>query len=260
MLPTIVGVPGMWHPASSFDDLAANFQKRGYTFVSQDAPGILLEDSFTATAEVDAESLRQNLPLPLLAQGRHLILLTHSYGGVYGSAAVSGLSKQERSRQGLEGGVIGLVYVTAVPPVTGKSLMDILGLALDSLPPHVVYEKSTARVLFVNPDKHMYHGITDADIDKWISKIRPQAFKSIDTPISYSPLTDSDYKDQVAYIICGKDRILSLDAQKLLCELVGITETVVLPEASHHAFFVEAAEETVEATISFLERFVRKVL
>ncbi|KAF4994977.1 hypothetical protein FDECE_12942 [Fusarium decemcellulare] len=259
MLPTIVGVPGMWHPASSFDDLAANFQKRGYTFVSQDAPGILLEDSFTATAEVDAESLRQNLLLPLLAQGRHLILLMHSYGGVYGSAAVSGLSKQDRSIQGLEGGVVGLIYVTAVPPVTGKSLMDILGLTLDTLPPHVVYEKSTGRVLFVDPDKYMYHGIADDNINKWISKIRPQAFKSIDTPIPYSPLTDSNYKDQAAYIICGKDRILSLDAQKLLCELVGITKTVVLPEASH-AFFVEAAEEVVETTISFSERFVREVI
>lgn len=142
MLPTIVGVTGMWHPGSCFDDLATVFEKRGYPFVSQDAPGILSEDPINSTVDMDAESLRQNILLPLLAEGKDIILLMHSYGGVYGSAAVHGLSRKEREKAGQEGGIVGLVYVTAVTPAVGKSLLDMMGLTPENLPPHVVLNVS----------------------------------------------------------------------------------------------------------------------
>lgn len=128
----------MWHPASCFDDLAATFREKGYPFISQDAPGILSEDPINSTVDMDAESLRQNTLLPLLASGKTVILLMHSYGGIYGSAAVAGLSVRERNKMGQKGGVAGLVYVTAVTPVVGKSLLDMMGLTPQSLPPHVV--------------------------------------------------------------------------------------------------------------------------
>lgn len=142
MLPTMVGVTGMWHPGSCFEDLAAVFGKRGYRFVSQDAPGILSEDPINSTVDMDAESLRQNILLPLLAEGKNVILLMHSYGGVYGSAAIHGLSRKERKETGQKGGIIGLVYITAVTPAVGKSLLDMMGLTPENLPPHVVLNVS----------------------------------------------------------------------------------------------------------------------
>ncbi|KAL7922861.1 hypothetical protein ACQKWADRAFT_312752 [Trichoderma austrokoningii] len=251
MLPTIVGVTGMWHPASCFDDLAAAFREKGYPFVSQDAPGILTQDPINSTVDMDAESLRQNILLPLLEEGKSIVLLMHSYGGVYGSAAVHGLSHRERQEAGEKGGIVGLVYVTAVTPGVGKSLMDMMGLTPETLPPHVVLNESIGQIMLIEADKYMYHNTLDAD--KWIAKVKPQAFTSVNTPISYSPLVDPNYKGLSGYIFCGIDRVLPLEAQKYFADLSEITNTVTV-EAASHAFFVGTCEETVAATKSVLQR------
>lgn len=140
MLPVIVGVPGMWHPASCFDDVAAILRERGYSFVGHDAPGIASGDASQMTIDSDSDALRKDVLIPLVSQGKDIVLLMHSYGGLYGSNAVQGLSKLERKSAGQQGGVVGLIYVTAVTPFVGKSLMDILGVTLDNLPPHCLYE------------------------------------------------------------------------------------------------------------------------
>ncbi|KAL6793336.1 hypothetical protein GGI42DRAFT_346228 [Trichoderma sp. SZMC 28013] len=252
MLPTIVGVTGMWHPGSCFEDLAVAFEKRGYPFVSQDAPGILSEDPINSTVDMDAESLRQNILLPLLAEGKNVILLMHSYGGVYGSAAVHGLSHKERKEAGQKGGIVGLVYVTAITPAVGKSLLDMMGLTPENLPPHVVLNESTGQIMLIEADKYMYHDMPKTDADKWIAKIKPQAFNSVNTAISYSPLADSNYEGSFGYIFCGNDRVLPLEAQKYYANISGIKNTVLV-EAASHAFFVGTCEETVAATVSVLE-------
>ncbi|TFB04656.1 hypothetical protein CCMA1212_003285 [Trichoderma ghanense] len=251
MLPTIVGVTGMWHPASCFEDLSAAFREKGYPFVSQDAPGILNEDPLNSTVDKDSESLRQNILLPLLAEGRDVVLLMHSYGGIYGSAAVDGLSVRERKKAGLKGGVTGLIYVTAVTPAVGKSLLDMMGLTPENLPPHVQLDEPRGQILLIEAEKHMYHNIPEVEAGKWIAKIKPQAFRSVNTPISYSPLVDENYKGLAGYILCGNDRVLPLEAQKYYAGISEIKHTVLVEEASH-AFFVGTCEQTVCATTSLL--------
>lgn len=151
MLPTIVGCPGAWHTADFFDDLAHRFRTRGYNFVSQDAPGVLdLANSFDATADKDADSLRANLLVPLVESGHDVALLMHSYGGVYGAAAVHGLSKGERQAAGHQaGGVVGLIFVSAVTSVAGKSTLDMMGTDKEHLPPWVDYNVCLLFFLFL---------------------------------------------------------------------------------------------------------------
>jgi hypothetical protein len=48
----------------------------------------------------------------------------HSYGGIPGSAACKGLSKAERKKQSLKGGIVGLVYIASFALDQGVSLGD----------------------------------------------------------------------------------------------------------------------------------------
>lgn len=97
----------------------------------------------------------------------------------------------------------------------------------------------------------MYHNIPEVEAGKWIAKIKPQAFRSVNTPISYSPLVDENYKGLAGYILCGNDRVLPLEAQKYYAGISEIKHTVLVEEASH-AFFVGTCEQTVCATTSLL--------
>lgn len=106
--------------------------------------------------------------------------------------------------------------------------------------------------MLIEADKYMYHDMPKTDADKWIAKIKPQAFNSVNTAISYSPLADSNYEGSFGYIFCGNDRVLPLEAQKYYANISGIKNTVLV-EAASHAFFVGTCEETVAATVSVLE-------
>ena len=139
MLPTILAVPGAWHTVESFDTVKKIFTDRNYDFVSQNAPGVVDANS---TVTGDAASLRTNLLQPLVEAGKDVIVMMHSYGGMYGSQAVQGLSKRERAQSGKQGGVVSLIYVSAVTPLEGQSTLDMMGTDAQHLPTWVDYDVS----------------------------------------------------------------------------------------------------------------------
>ena len=72
---------------------------------------------------VRAETLK-----PLIEeQGRDVILLVHSYGSIPGAGAATGLSKSTRLQEGKAGGVMGMVFLSAVVVKEGETLLQTLG-------------------------------------------------------------------------------------------------------------------------------------
>ncbi|KAL5591138.1 hypothetical protein FOBRF1_014695 [Fusarium oxysporum] len=249
MPPTVVGVPGAWHIAESFDAVKKTFKARNYDFVSQNAPGLVDRDS---SVTKDAESLRTNLLEPLVKAGKDVILMMHSYGGIYGSQAVQGLSKREREQSGQMGGIVTLIYVAALVPVVGKTAFDMMGMDVKNLPNTVEYNESTGFVKLSAPRETMYHDIPEEDAAHYISMLKPEAFNCFNTPVSYSPLTDPNFAGKVGFVICGADILFPLAAQERHVAVGGIEHTIFIKHATH-AFFATAADETVDAVIQLSE-------
>lgn len=80
----------------------------------------------TQTLADDITNLRQTI-LKLVNDGKDVIVLMHSYGGVVGSGAVEGLGKAEREKAGKTGGVVLIVYMAAFALPKGVSLLDSFG-------------------------------------------------------------------------------------------------------------------------------------
>lgn len=57
----------------------------------------------------------------LADQGKEVVLVTHSYGGIVGNESVKGLSKEDREAKSKKGGVIKIVYISSVISEVGKS-------------------------------------------------------------------------------------------------------------------------------------------
>jgi hypothetical protein len=157
MLPTIVAVPGAWHTTASFEPVKKVLTQRGYHFVSQNAPGLY---DANGTCQDDAMSLRTKILLPLVDEGKDLVVLMHSYGGMYGSQAVQGLSKKEREQAGKKGGVTALIYVSAVTPIEGKTTLDMMGTDSKNLPSWVDYNvcDSSCLTLVTSETNELYSG------------------------------------------------------------------------------------------------------
>jgi hypothetical protein len=65
--------------------------------------------------------------LPLIDEGREVVVFARSFGATNLSGADQKLSKCQRSENGLSGGVLGLVYISFAMRTDGQSQLEYLG-------------------------------------------------------------------------------------------------------------------------------------
>lgn len=123
MPTTIIFLPGMWHQASTFDTVRTLIPKK-YETISETLPCVAADDYSKVDLADDIEFVRQKLLMPLIDHGNNVVVVMHSFGGLPGSAAVEGLRKDERQKQGQKGGVVGLIYMAALMVPEGKNNAD----------------------------------------------------------------------------------------------------------------------------------------
>lgn len=125
--PTIVIVPGAWQLATTYEPFAALLRKSGFDSQVVALPSTGGTKLPLAGLPEDIAAIRAVLT-PLVDAGKAVVLLTHSAGGVSGSAALKGLDVRTREAAGLgAGGVVRLIFMTAFMVPKGSSLMDMLG-------------------------------------------------------------------------------------------------------------------------------------
>jgi hypothetical protein len=79
-----------------------------------------------ATLDDDADYVRQIIE-EVSNEGFDVLLLAHSYGGLPATQAVKGVSKKEREAAGKKGGVVRILYTTAVVPDLDGDLPSVMG-------------------------------------------------------------------------------------------------------------------------------------
>lgn len=138
-LPTIVLVPGAFGTPAGYDKLLPYFEQAGFPTTPGPYPSCNSADPDSATAVKDINSLRENVILPLIdQQGKDVVILAHSYGGVVAGGATKGLDKPARRIQGHTTGVIGLIYVAGNITLEDESLFEAVGGAY---PPFIKLDK-----------------------------------------------------------------------------------------------------------------------
>ncbi len=118
--PSIVLVPGAWHPPTAFSPLTKYLEANGYDVHPVALPSV---GSSPPQPNFDADVSAISSKLTKLADaGKDIVVLSHSYGGIPGSSAIKGLLKSDRK----SGGVIHKIYCSSFALPVGASLMDTL--------------------------------------------------------------------------------------------------------------------------------------
>lgn len=123
--PTFVFSLGAWVVPAVFDTTRSRLETLGFPSECPAHPSIGAEPP-TKTLADDISSLRGVLNA-LANEGRDLVVVAHSYGGVVASSAVEGLSKTARMQAGKPGGIVKIVYLAAFALDKGQSLLGMLG-------------------------------------------------------------------------------------------------------------------------------------
>lgn len=133
--PVIVVVPAAWHQPIHYRLWTDELNQAGYQTVIDRLPSCGSSNPQAQSVSGDAEFVRQRFILPSIDAGREVVVAMHSYGGGPGSMAAKGFSLAERSAAGEPGGIIGLIYISALIAQAGQTL---LGAGGDQFAPWVI--------------------------------------------------------------------------------------------------------------------------
>ena len=132
---TILIVHGSWHTPFFFTTIVEMLNARGYPVTVPQLPTCDPVAPHNAGLGLNADVVKISSEVIRLAEqeSKDVLIVAHSYGGVIATAAVAPeSSKEQRSKEGKAGGILGILYLTAFLPQLGISLGDMIGGELPS--------------------------------------------------------------------------------------------------------------------------------
>ncbi|KAM0280038.1 hypothetical protein ACHAO9_011431 [Fusarium lateritium] len=232
--PVIAIVHGAWHRPSHYKAFAQSLTSKGFTVIQpENVTAGIPEDIKGKTHLDDVEAIRKALQ-PSLDEGKRIILICHSYGGIPGSAAVDGYQVHEREEKGLSGGISHVIFVTSFAfPVKGLSLLAAIG---GTHAPMV--DRTDVCHLNDKTKDTFYHDTTSEIGDKAVSECVPQSTASLETP---SHFVATDISVPRTYVVCEIDRCIPVPGQLAMAGAMGDGVSVEKINAGHVPFLNEEA-------------------
>jgi pimeloyl-ACP methyl ester carboxylesterase len=226
--PVIVFVPGAWHGPDGFHLVIGELQAAGY-----ETRGVDLASVGASTPlkdfQPDVDAIQETLR-PLADDGKDIVLVVHSYGGIIGNEAVQGFAKVDREKQGKKGGVVHIYFCCAFAMPEGTSLMD--GLNNKPLPWFVINDAGDI-VNPATPVETFYNDVKEPE--KYVKMLKPHSYRTFASKATYAgwkhvPST---------YLLCEKDEAIPIHAQKGMvdgAQKAGADMKVETVDASHSPF------------------------
>ncbi|KAL4931091.1 alpha/beta hydrolase [Aspergillus undulatus] len=240
-VPTIVFSIGSWLPTASFDTLREKLTEKGIPTEVPAHPSVGAEPP-TKTLTDDIASLKSVLTR-LVDEGKDVIVVGHSSGGISGSGAIQGLAKANRKASGLNGGIVMVVFMAAFVLDKGQSLLDMLG---GQYLPWMEVEGDYVRCS-AGPEA-AFHDLAPDEQQKWSSSFLHTSREFFSGTATYEPW----HLMPSAYIITEEDHALPLPYQEIMAGKLGTQLTYRL-KSSHSPFLsmpdrlVEVLEELIGA-------------
>ncbi|KAF3760851.1 alpha/beta-hydrolase [Cryphonectria parasitica EP155] len=225
--PTIIIVPGAWQKPSAFAGIVEKFQQAGYPTVHVPVPttgGVAptgLKD--------DVEAVRKVL-VPLVEEGKEVVVIGHSSGGISMSGSVEGYDAASRTAAGKKGGVVKCIFLAAFVLPKGQSLLGMLGG--QPLPWMVVEADRVSG----NPDMIPQVGFNDLSAEeqsKWAKEMTYTSAALFATPAEYEPWASGI---PCAYVYTSEDHALPLPVQQGMSSQLGPEAKTATLKAGHCPF------------------------
>lgn len=258
-LPTLVFVPGSWHKPTCYNKIIKLLQEQ-YRFRCSAVTLASASQNPDATFKDDIDAARTAI-VKETSQGRNVVVIAHSYGGMVGNSAIKGLV---RPRENLApetsppstsstGYVVGLVLIASGFTLTGLAFMDpFFGIP----PPSWRVNKETGFAELVTPPRELfYHDLPADEAEYWVSQLTPQSLKSLFEGGEYAY---AGWMDVPAwYIGTIEDRGLPVIMQRMQAGMAREMGASVEHKElrSSHSPFLSQPKEVVKILVDAVEAF-----
>jgi pimeloyl-ACP methyl ester carboxylesterase len=244
--PTLIFVPGAWHSPDTWNKVTAELEPQGYKSICISLPTTLSDP--TKGLFDDINETRKYI-LAETSQGRDVVVVVHSYGGMVGPSAIKGLTEATSERPGR---VIGIALMATGYCATGVGFLEGIG---GSPPPFWKADTETGyATLIVDTRELFYHDLPEEEGNYWVSRLLKHALK---------PLTDSGehvysgWKDvPTRYLVTTDDKTFPLEVQlaigqgakeqgaDVVIERINTSHSPMLSKPKETADFIARAAES----------------
>lgn len=178
-LPTLVFTPGAWHRPACYSKVMKALQEQHNVRCTSFALASTTGDP-NATFKDDLDACRAAIS-HVTSQGRDVVLIAHSYGGMVANSAIKGFTKPREGTKNpshpTQGRVVGLVLIASGFTLTGLSFMDPF---FHIPPPTWRVNKATGFADIVTPPAQLfYHDLPTDEAEEWVAQLTPQSLKSL---------------------------------------------------------------------------------
>ncbi|KAL3295257.1 hypothetical protein RB213_005331 [Colletotrichum asianum] len=247
--PVFLVVTGAWHPPACYEPLKTDLISLGYECIIPHMPS-MGHGTNGVTWEADKAKIIEEAT-SYFDQGREVILVAHSYGGVPATVATEGQGTQERAARGLKGGFNSIIFVAAFAvPVRGWDLLTTFGGAWpDWHDTCESYTKNKLSTVNLNGSKLLYNDTSEEEATRVFSMLLPHSQDAFETGISFIA---SDIVIPKTYLLCENDLVFPLSLQEAL-----VKGTPAMQEeriAAGHSPFLGKSEELARKLIGISQK------
>jgi len=232
---TILLVQGSFQTPLVYQHLTSGLQNKGYSTFYPSLPScsnVSAADFPSKALDDDTNAVKSVLERLVNDEGKRVVVVMHSYGGLVGSNAISKeLSYSHRNAVGKAGGVIHLFYFAAFVLDEGQSVLGAFGksenndvkvrlsnvanttVPLGDLPT----AQEDGRMYLKNGAALLYNDLPAQEATMWGERLIPQSHAVQNTEITcaawkYVPST---------YLVCENDKAAPVQYQQMFAELTG---------------------------------------
>ncbi|EWG53456.1 hypothetical protein FVEG_11885 [Fusarium verticillioides 7600] len=252
--PTILLVHGAWHGSWAWKYQIPELESLGYVTQNLDLPSV---SGVPGKTQFDDVAHVRSVLEPLLAEGKQVVVLAHSYGGPIGCGAITGLSLTERAENNLPGGVLGFIilcgYIFPGGMDQGAVIRSLGGLPYvnwDTPSPGLFVAKDPGS-LFYRPD------VSDEQAQWALLQLQPQSMAANMGIVPPQAWQEESYKGRLAYIKATEDAVIPLFDQESMIASSGGSEAwkTRLLEGSGHSPQISRPKEVAQVVDSLIQDF-----
>ncbi|KAH7379145.1 hypothetical protein DE146DRAFT_626061 [Phaeosphaeria sp. MPI-PUGE-AT-0046c] len=251
-LPFFVIVPGASQNPAHYGYLSHLLFLAGYPVFSALLPSVGAAGQ--VTTQDDADYVRDKMILPVLDhEERDVILLMHSYSSAPGSAAATGLGRDERKAQGKDTAVIGQIFLAALLP-RGGDQNDIVGTFGGTYPPHIRPDVPANLLRCDDRVGPLYQDVSEELQQVVADAAMAQGMTSFTSPVPRASWDSEEFKGSIAFIRTIHDAAIPLVVQQMMLDGTG-AEFIVRDIESGHSPQLSQPERLTEILVELAKTF-----
>ncbi|KAJ6078956.1 hypothetical protein N7467_008709 [Penicillium canescens] len=252
-MTTILFVPGAWLTPLFYQPFLQALTGSGYDVRYAGYPSLDPKEPSGIDCQADTDAIGAILRPLVEDEGKDVLLFMHSYAGMPGAAAATGLAKSQRTQEGKAGGVVGLLFLGAFVVAEGSSCAGLMG---GNLPPWILVDQPSANLNIADDSIANFAADVDSALaQSMVTELKPHATLPFTSPQPHPAWADEAFQGRLAFIVTTDDRAVPKEAQFGMMAATQKPWIVKEIASSHCGPFLNQIDETLRLTREIIGQF-----